>query len=93
MEKLQVLERTSNGFDIAEADWALRGPGDLLGTAQSGLPPFRIGSLMRDAELMQLARGAAFVIIERDPKLTEPGNQVFRTLMQTVPEENLSQVS
>jgi ATP-dependent DNA helicase RecG len=36
-EKLAVLERTSNGFEVAEADWELRGPGDLLGTAQSGL--------------------------------------------------------
>lgn len=93
MEKLQILERTSNGFDIAEADWDLRGPGDLLGTAQSGLPPLRIGSLVRDAELMMQARGAAFVIIEQDPKLEEPRHQVFRTLLQTIPTENLSQVS
>jgi len=93
MEKLQILERTSNGFDIAEADWDLRGPGDLLGTAQSGLPPLRIGSLVRDAELMMQARGAAFVIIEQDPKLEEPRHQVFRTLLQAIPTENLSQVS
>src|SRR5258707_1608302 len=48
--KLAVLERTSNGFEVAEADWELRGPGDLLGTAQSGLPALKIGNLKADAE-------------------------------------------
>jgi RecG-like helicase len=43
MAKLAVLERTSNGFEVAEADWELRGPGDLLGTAQSGLPELKLG--------------------------------------------------
>ncbi len=49
--KLTVLEKTSNGFEVAEADWELRGPGDLLGTAQSGLPALRIGDLKTDAGL------------------------------------------
>ena len=43
--KLAVLEKTSNGFEVAEADWDMRGPGDLLGTAQSGLPALKIGDL------------------------------------------------
>src|SRR5215813_13299824 len=42
-EKLRVLETTNDGFEVAEADWELRGPGDLLGTAQSGLPALKIG--------------------------------------------------
>src|SRR5688572_4927421 len=58
LEKLRILERTSDGFEIAEADLRLRGPGDLLGTAQSGLPPLKIGDLLADAELMKLARNA-----------------------------------
>jgi ATP-dependent DNA helicase RecG len=41
--KLAVLERTSDGFEVAEADWEMRGPGDLLGTAQSGLPALKLG--------------------------------------------------
>ena len=57
--KLAVLERTNNGFEIAEADWDLRGPGDLLGTAQSGLPALKIGNLKTDAGLMRRARAAA----------------------------------
>src|SRR6266498_742730 len=67
--KLAVLERTRNGFEVAEADWELRGPGDLLGTAQSGLPALKIGNLKTDAELMRRARAAALSIFEADPRL------------------------
>ena len=77
-DKLRVLERTSNGFEIAEADWALRGPGDVFGTAQSGMAPVRIGNLVRDVDLMQRARGAAFVLLERDPMLEDAANRRYR---------------
>ncbi len=79
--KLAVLERTTNGFEVAEADWELRGPGDLLGTAQSGLPALKIGDLKRDAELMRRARAAAMSIFEMDPRLELPENQRFRCLI------------
>jgi ATP-dependent DNA helicase RecG len=79
--KLAVLEKTSNGFEVAEADWDLRGPGDLLGTAQSGLPALKIGDLRRDAHLMRRARAAAMSIFERDPRLESPENQRFRQLI------------
>ena len=79
--KLAVLERTSDGFEVAEADWELRGPGDLLGTAQSGLPALKIGNLRRDAHLMRRARAAAVSILERDPRLELPENQRFRRLI------------
>jgi ATP-dependent DNA helicase RecG len=80
-EKLAVLERTSNGFEVAEADWELRGPGDLLGTAQSGLPALKIGNLKADAHLMRRARGAANSIFQADPRLESPENQRFRRLI------------
>jgi ATP-dependent DNA helicase RecG len=80
-EKLAVLERTSNGFEVAEADWELRGPGDLLGTAQSGLPALKIGNLKADAHLMRRARGAAMSIFQADPRLESPENQRFRRLI------------
>ena len=80
MEKLLVLEKTGNGFDIAEADWSLRGPGDLLGTAQSGLPALKIGNLQEDIELMRRARQAALSIFKEDPGLERPENQHFRRL-------------
>ena len=79
--KLAVLERTRNGFEVAEADWELRGPGDLLGTAQSGLPALKIGNLKTDADLMRRARAAALSIFEADPHLEWPENQRFRHLI------------
>jgi RecG-like helicase/REP element-mobilizing transposase RayT len=79
--KLGVLEKTANGFEIAEADWEMRGPGDLLGTSQSGLPALKIGSLKSDAELMRRARASAVLIFEKDPFLEWPENQRFRPLI------------
>lgn len=81
LEKLRVLEQSGNGFDIAEADLRLRGPGDLLGTAQSGLPPLKIGDLVGDAEWMRLARAAAQAIFADDPTLRKPENEPYRTLI------------
>jgi ATP-dependent DNA helicase RecG len=79
--KLAVLEKTSDGFEVAEADWELRGPGDLLGTAQSGLPVLKIGDLRKDAQLMKQARNAAMSVFEMDPQLEWPENQRFRGLI------------
>ena len=59
-----MLEETTDGFRIAEADLRLRGPGELLGQQQSGLPQFRFGDLRRDLELIKLARGLAAQILE-----------------------------
>jgi ATP-dependent DNA helicase RecG len=92
-EKLAVLEKTSNGFEVAEADWDLRGPGDLLGTAQSGLPALKIGDLKRDAELMRRARTAAMSIFEMDPDLEWPENQRFRRLIVEEQGRTFSNVS
>jgi RecG-like helicase/REP element-mobilizing transposase RayT len=91
LAKLQVLEKTSNGFVVAEADWEMRGPGDLLGTAQSGLPGLKLGNLRSDAKLMQRARGMAQQMMRDDPELTRPENQRFRDLV--VEEGNFSHVS
>ncbi len=91
--KLAVLERTTNGFEVAEADWELRGPGDLLGTAQSGLPALKIGDLKRDADLMRRARAAAMSIFEMDPRLELPENQRFRRLIVEQQGQSFSHVS
>src|SRR5713101_7577719 len=91
--KLAVLEKTSDGFEVAEADWELRGPGDLLGTAQSGLPALKIGSLKRDAELMRRARGAAMSIFAVDPTLESPQNQRFQQLIVEQQGRTFSNVS
>lgn len=93
MAKLNVLEATANGFEVAEADWQLRGPGDLLGTAQTGLPALRIGDLKRDAHLMQTARKAALSIFATDPGLDRPENQRFRSLIVEQQGRTFSNVS
>jgi RecG-like helicase/REP element-mobilizing transposase RayT len=91
--KLAVLERTTDGFEVAEADWELRGPGDLLGTAQIGLPALKIGNLKTDAHLMRRARAAAVSVFERDPRLELPENQRFRRLIVEQQGRTFSNVS
>jgi ATP-dependent DNA helicase RecG len=72
VEKLQVLEQSDNGFEIAEADLRIRGPGDLLGTAQSGLPPLRLANLVTDSQLVDQAKGIAEELTTQDPELRSP---------------------
>ncbi|MFQ5479204.1 MAG: ATP-dependent DNA helicase RecG [Candidatus Binatia bacterium] len=71
-ERLKVMERSSDGFEIAEADLKLRGPGEYLGTRQSGLPAFRAANLVRDVELLELARDEAQTWLSHDPQLRLP---------------------
>ena len=93
VEKLKTLESTSDGFKIAEADLRLRGPGDILGTAQSGLPPLKLGDLIDDADLMQLARKAATAIFAGDPKLEKPQHARYREVIAEGRKLVLAQVS
>lgn len=74
IRRLKVMEQTLNGFDIAEEDLKIRGPGDLLGTDQSGLPPLKLGRLPEDFEMLLRARQAAGRLLASDPLLaTCPG--------------------
>jgi ATP-dependent DNA helicase RecG len=91
--KLSVLEKTSDGFKVAEADWEMRGPGDLLGTAQSGLPALKLGSLIKDADLMRQARAVATGILAVDPGLESSENQRFRRLIVEQQGRTFSNVS
>ncbi len=83
-QKLAVMERTSDGFEIAEADLNLRGPGDILGTAQAGLPPLRLGDLLRDGELMTEARNVARALLESDQNLSKPAHKHFRDYVENM---------
>ncbi|MGK7922650.1 MAG: ATP-dependent DNA helicase RecG [Trichodesmium sp.] len=69
VERLKVLEQSQDGFFIAEMDMRLRGPGQVLGTKQSGLPDFALASLVEDQEVLELARDAAFRVMEKDESL------------------------
>jgi ATP-dependent DNA helicase RecG len=65
-ERLAQFAKTNSGFDLAELDLQLRGPGELLGTRQSGVPRFRFGNIVRDYDLMEIARDKAIEILTRD---------------------------
>jgi ATP-dependent DNA helicase RecG len=67
--RLEVMCMTNDGFRIAEEDLALRGPGEFLGTRQSGLPDLRVANIIRDARLFEPARAAAFALLANDPEL------------------------
>lgn len=71
LNRLRLLERTSDGFKLAEEDLKLRGPGDYLGTRQSGLPTFRVAQIT-DQEIVALARREAERLLATDPELSEP---------------------
>ena len=74
-ERLTVMAETTDGFKIAEADLRQRGPGELLGTRQHGLPELRVGNLIDDFDLLEQARDDAFDLIRRDPSLSQPEHQ------------------
>jgi ATP-dependent DNA helicase RecG len=69
MEKLKALEQTSDGFEIAEIDLKLRGPGDVLGTMQSGLSDLKFGDFLADTALLREARSLAEKVLQEDPLL------------------------
>ena len=77
-EKLEVLCRTHNGFDIAEEDFRLRGPGDVLGTAQSGLGNVQFTEWLSDARLIHRANRRAAAILDADPTLSLPEHAPLR---------------
>ncbi len=68
-KRLKVMEETNDGFLIAEEDLLIRGPGEFMGTRQSGLPDFRVASILRDAATLHDARREAFLLVEKDPGL------------------------
>ena len=80
MERLRILEKSNDGFVIAEEDLKLRGSGDILGTAQSGLPPLRIADLYRDADLIFIVTNEARRILEKDPNLDQPHHAPLKHL-------------
>lgn len=81
-EKLQVLCRTLNGFEIAEEDFRLRGPGDVLGTAQSGLGSIEFTEWLADMRLIHRANREAAAILARDPELKLPQHAALKSLVQ-----------
>jgi ATP-dependent DNA helicase RecG len=80
-KRLRVMERQHDGFKIAEADLAMRGPGEFLGTRQSGLGDFRLANLVRDAQILMEARKEAQAWLEKDPDLSSSGSSELREVL------------
>jgi ATP-dependent DNA helicase RecG len=83
-QRIETMVRTNNGFEIAETDLKLRGPGDLLGTQQSGVLDLLIADLANDGKVLARARERAMEILEADPDLSKPENQVIRTQIESM---------
>ncbi len=78
MKRMEIMTRTNDGFEIAEEDLRLRGPGDIAGTRQSGNLDFRIADLVQDGRMMEEARGAALKLAKYDPLLARPEYRLLR---------------
>lgn len=81
-QRLDAFARTTNGFELAEIDFQLRGPGELFGTRQHGLPKLRVASLQEDMEILEIARHNAKALLEADPKLKADDLSLLRDRVQ-----------
>jgi ATP-dependent DNA helicase RecG len=88
--RMETMVRTNNGFEIAETDLKLRGPGDLMGTQQSGLLDLKIADLIKDAQVLQDARDAAKTLLLADPELKSAANQPIRTQIDSLKKNAIS---
>jgi ATP-dependent DNA helicase RecG len=83
-ERLKIMTKTCDGFEIAEMDFRLRGPGEFFGTRQHGLPELRISNLIKDFPILKKARKDAFGIVSKDPHLaTEPYLEIRQRVLET----------
>lgn len=87
IDRLKVLERTTDGFLVAEEDLRRRGPGELAGLRQSGLPDLRMADLLADTHTLALARADAFALVEADPSLVRPEHALLREALGPEPKE------
>jgi ATP-dependent DNA helicase RecG len=82
-KRMEILTRTNDGFEIAEADLQLRGPGDLEGTQQSGIPfELKIANLAQDGKMLEIARNFAIEILNDDPKLLKQENLILASQLK-----------
>ena len=90
-KRIEIMVRTNDGFEIAEADLKLRGPGDLEGTQQSGIAfDLKIADLARDGQLLQLARTVAQQVVDADPEGTLPGHEVLWRQLKLLRKTNVN---
>ena len=76
--RLETMVRTSDGFEISEQDLKIRGPGDVMGTQQSGVLDFKLADLARDGQIIQLSKNDVDQILKEDVNLSAPENQIVK---------------
>lgn len=81
-KRLEAIQKSNDGFVIAEEDLKIRGPGDFMGTRQSGMPILRVANLIRDIKILEAARKEAFKLLDHDPKLENPRHLNLKQTMQ-----------
>lgn len=82
-KRMEIMTRTNDGFEISEADLQLRGPGDMEGTQQSGIPfDLKIADLAKDGKMLEIAHNAAFDILEEDPTLSLEKNELLKNQLK-----------
>ena len=84
MKRMETMVQSNDGFEISEVDLQLRGPGDLMGTQQSGVLDLKISNLARDGQIVTLAREAAKKLLEEDPQLVLPAHQSLKEAIRTI---------
>jgi ATP-dependent DNA helicase RecG len=80
--RVKAMMDTCDGFKIAEQDLQIRGPGDFMGTRQSGMPSLRFANIIRDIQIIETTRKEAFALIDRDPKLEDPEHHNLKEAFQ-----------
>jgi ATP-dependent DNA helicase RecG len=80
-KRLSIMTSTNNGFEIAEEDLKMRGPGEFMGTVQHGFPEFKAGDLIKDADIIEFTKIYAAKIVEDDPTLSKESNTVLKALI------------
>ncbi len=90
LQRAEIMCRTSDGFEIAEEDLKLRGPGELFGTRQHGIPQLQVSDMLRHADVLEKAQKAARTVLERDPALTAEEDRGLRDKVIAMFGEHLS---
>ena len=88
--RIETMVKTNNGFEIAETDLNLRGPGDMMGTQQSGILDLMIADLGKDSKILQQARETAIEILNEDPQLIKPQNKMIKIQIESTRKDSVN---
>lgn len=93
VSRIKAMTLTNDGFELAEEDLRIRGPGEFFGTRQSGLPDFKIANIIRDAPLLELAKSEAALLTKSDPTLKRAEHQALKSMLQILWKDQLELAS